>query len=475
MSLFLEKFLTSYSWLVFFLFLLLFVLLCAKEFTVPSELRHLPKVPILSLLYSYARGEVEDSRIRRLLLPFANKHREDIIIKDLSHHIVQWPKEEPPDQMLLWRFIGQKNIILSNGELWKRHSRVVKSALNKNIPIADFVYLTNKLFSCMPDQGLVRWDELTMRFTLDAVGTTALGYNFNTLDNPDSPFIKQYNAIMDGIASPAHLVFPKIETWFPRRKLIALIDDLVDKFHGILEYKKNNKGNDMLTYMLEEPDMTDEEYRDNMVVFFIAGHDTTAGALSSLAYYFAKHPDIQELARSEVLKILGPTEEPTLDKLRNLPFLDACIRESLRINTPITYMVPRVSSAPTELRGSSGKVYLLPANTSTISNIYAVHHNEHHWPDPGRFDPRRFLNLDKQKEKTVDASLWMPFYVGPRQCPARNFAMYELRTLSSMLLRQYSWTLPSNSPHNDWPQNAFSPFALSLPRNMDLNFIRQPS
>lgn len=62
----------------------------------------------------------------------------------------------------------------------------------------------------------------------------------------------------------SYLVFPQLEKWLPRHNVIKDIDELVEKFQGLLEDKKMNKGNDMLTYMLEEPGMTDEEYRDNM-------------------------------------------------------------------------------------------------------------------------------------------------------------------------------------------------------------------
>lgn len=65
-----------------------------------------------------------------------------------------------------------------------------------------------------------------------------------------------------------------------------------------------------------------------------------------------------------------------------------------------------------------------------------------------------------------------PFALGPRQCPARNFALYELRTLIAMLLLKWTWTLPEDSPHLDTPRNGFSPFALSLPKNLEIDFKR---
>ncbi|PPR01287.1 hypothetical protein CVT24_006362 [Panaeolus cyanescens] len=458
-------------------------------FTPPAELRHLPRAPILPLLWSYARGEVEDVRIKRLLLPFANERGEGVVLvyalgrwivhvldhqiaKNLSENVSLWPKEEPPDDLLLWRFVGKTNVILSNGEAWVRHSHVVKSALNRNLPIHEFVSLAKMLFKKMGDGGLIRWDDYTMRFALDAVGSTALGHNFRAIEDDHSPFVKEYNEVMDGISNALYIVFPKLEKWFPRKEVITKIDKLSGNFLKILNHKKENKGNDMITYMLEEPGMTDEEYRDNMVVFFIAGHDTTAGAMSSFVYYLAKHPELQKRAREEVLAALE-NDEPNLTNLRKMNFVQACIRESLRINTPITYMVPRASEHPASLKASNGKIYDLPPRTSVILNITSIHHNENYWPDAGSFVPERFMGKSEKDESRIDASLWLPFALGPRQCPARNFAMYELRTLAAMLLKSYEWTLPAKSPHMDYPKNGFSPFALSLPRDMDIHFTKR--
>ncbi|THU85194.1 cytochrome P450 [Dendrothele bispora CBS 962.96] len=439
-----------------------------KQFIPPAELRHLPRVPILPLLWSYVRGEVEDVRIKRLIVPFANEQKEGIA-KELSADIETWPKEEPPDESLPWRFVGRTNVILSNGSNWKRHSHVVRSALGRTIPIGDFVTLANKLFGVMGQGGRLKWDDLTMRFTLDAVGTTTFGHDFKAISEMESPFVKDYNSVMDSIASVPYIVFPSFERLLPRPAVIKKIDSLVSMFDQILEEKKHNKGNDMLTFMLEDPEMSDVEFRDNMVVFFIAGHDTTAGAMSSLVYYLAKDPELQQRCRAEVMAAMGKNE-PNMENMRNMPLVQACIREALRINTPITYMVPRMSRNEANLLSSNGKRYQIPPRTSVIFNICAIHHNNDYWPAPHEFQPSRFMGKDSTEESRVDASLWLPFALGPRQCPARNFALYELRTLASMLLQQWKWTLPADSRHRDSPQNGFSPFALSLPKDMEMDF-----
>lgn len=158
---------------------------------------------------------------------------------------------------------------------------------------------------------------------------------------------------------------------------------------------------------------------------------------------------------------MGDDSEPAIDHLKRMEFLDACISEALRINTPISYLVPRIGTMPTQL----GK-YAIPAQRSVIINLYAIHHNDRNWSNGGMFNPERHIGT---KRLNADDT-WVPFASGPRQCPARNFALYELRVLTSMLLREYKWKLPPGSIHSKQLQNAFSPFALSVPHNLDIEF-----
>jgi cytochrome P450 len=202
-------------------------------------------------------------------------------------------------------------------------------------------------------------------------------------------------------------------------------------------------------------------FRTNILIFF--SQETSAGGLSTLIYYLAMYPEIQAKARAEVLAALGHTVDPTVANLQGLPYTNACIREALRINTPISYIVPRVSNEVCTL----GK-YVIPANTSLVLNIYAVHHNAGVYPDPHMFLPERFL----ENGSALSKDSWIAFANGPRQCPARNFALYEQRALTCMLLREYKWELPEKSKHRDGLKNAFSPFALTVPEDLDITFTK---
>ncbi|KAG0703250.1 cytochrome P450 [Suillus ampliporus] len=456
---------------------------------VPSHLRHLPRVPILPLLVSYLSGEVEDVRIKRLILPYANERGEGLVLVwalgrwmihildhklaiQMSENLLLYPKELPPDDLLLWRFIGGSNVLMANGERWKKHSRVIRDAFNLSIPVDQFTHLSKNLFDVINppseenDTHTVGFSELAQRFALDAVGSSVLGYNFDAI-RTESLFVKEYNGIMHDIANPLYLIMPFLEKVFPRKEVIKRMDNLVDKFKLLLQAKRNDPGDDMMTFMLKEPTMSEEELRDNMVVLFIAGHDTSAGALSTLIYFLAIHPEIQAAAREEALSVLGPTSDPSIDTLSaaSLPYLNACIRESLRINTPISYIVPRATAEAVTL----GKYYI-PPNTSLIYNIYALHHRNDVWGDSYTFRPNRFL---EKTESSIFKDAWVPFASGPRQCPARNFALYEQRALAVMLLREYEWTLPADSIHRSGLKNAFSPFALTLPHDLHITFTKR--
>ncbi|KAL0577418.1 hypothetical protein V5O48_004584 [Marasmius crinis-equi] len=448
--------------------------------TPPSHLKHIPRVPILPLVYSYLTREVDDVRIKRLILPLRAKGEKIVLVwvlgrwmvhildfqvaKELCDDTTRFPKETPDDASLLWRFVGKKSLLMSNGEQWRKQSALINDAFAARVPVDTFVVLSRRLFSIIGHEDTVQWDVMAQRFALDAVGSTILGHDFDAIRTQNA-FVGEYNGVMEAIADPMYLIFPRLERTLPRRGLISRIDNLVNDFMALLNAKQADPGDDMMTYMLRDPAMSFEELRDNMIVLFIGGHDTAAGSISTLFYYLARYPAVQARARAEVLHVLGAANDPDVETLsgKSLPYLTACIREAMRINTAVSYIVPRKSSLPVELGG-----YVIPAQTSIIVDICAIHHSDE-WPSPVEFRPERFLG---SKNRGLP---WLPFALGPRQCPARNFAMYEQRALAAMFLREYEWHLPDKSPHRDNLKNSFSPFALTLPQNLSLRFRRLAS
>ncbi|KAI0774755.1 cytochrome P450 [Trametes elegans] len=444
---------------------------------VPAHLRHIPTVPLLPLIGSYLSGEVEEQRVRRLVLPFARRMNTDVVLvfclgdwmvqilePKIGKQLLENPavrKQPQADGMLLWRLIGRNNVFMSEGEMWKRQSRIMHDALKQTIPIESFTNLSRTTFNLIGNGGTVRWSDFTHRFTLDAVGTTVIGYDFEALEKPHGSFVRRYHDVMAAIANPLYVVFPSLERYLPRHSVRAMVDNFVTDFVKIIQEKKSNPGNDVITYMIQDPDMTEVEYRDNSIVTFIGGHDTTAGALSTTIYFLARYPEVQDRLRKEIVGVLGD-EEPRMEHYTKTPYLNAVIRESLRYNTPTNITVPRVSDEPLRVGG-----YVVPPGTAMALHMGAAHHNEGVWDAPEQWDPERWLD-----ESRADPANWVSFGHGPRRCPARLFSLFEQRVLISMLLREYRLALPKDSIHADTLKNAFTAFALSLPDNLDIEFTK---
>jgi cytochrome P450 len=168
----------------------------------------------------------------------------------------------------------------------------------------------------------------------------------------------------------------------------------------------------------------------------LAGHDTTANALSFALYYLAENPEIQQRAREEAISVLGDNHEdiiPTVEDTKQMEYINQIMKETLRMNGPASTVVTRVSTEDSELAGS-----FIPKGTLLNVNIFDTHHSAKNWSDPLTFDPDRFATDRDEKKNSVQGSNWVPFGGGARQCIGMNFSLNEQRVMLSMLCK-YSY------------------------------------
>jgi cytochrome P450 len=157
--------------------------------------------------------------------------------------------------------------------------------------------------------------------------------------------------------------------------------------------------------------LTDRELRDQLMTLLVAGHDTTATALSWALERLTRHPAV--LAKA-VQAADGSDDE----------YLDAVAKETLRIR-PVVFDVGRVLKEPVELAG-----YRLPAGVMVVPGIGLVHRDSELYPDADRFDPERMVGA------TLSPTTWFPFGGGNRRCLGATFAMVELRVVLREILRR---------------------------------------
>jgi cytochrome P450 family 135 len=208
-----------------------------------------------------------------------------------------------------------------------------------------------------------------------------------------------------------------------RRTLLHPADDALYK--EIRAHRADasvSERDDILSLLLSARDedgegLTDSELRDELMTLLLAGHETTATALSWTLERLTRHPDV--LARVTEEARAGDDSEGGGE------YLDAVIKESLRLR-PVVPAVARYLTEPTELGGR-----VLPAGVHITPSIYLAHRNPAIYPEPERFRPERFL------ERPAGTYEWIPFGGGTRRCLGATFALFEMKIVLGEILRRF--------------------------------------
>lgn len=162
--------------------------------------------------------------------------------------------------------------------------------------------------------------------------------------------------------------------------------------------------------------MTDREIRDELMTLLVAGHETTATTLAWVVSMVLAHPHVHDRLREELAMVIGDAY-PSPDHFPRLHFLDAIIKESMRLR-PLFPMVARQVKAPFKVGP-----YVLPPGTVVMPCVHLTHRRPELYPDPEMFKPERFLHVKP------DPATWYPFGGGARRCLGMTFALYEMRVI----------------------------------------------
>lgn len=173
-----------------------------------------------------------------------------------------------------------------------------------------------------------------------------------------------------------------------------------------------------------------KELIDQLGVFFLAGHETTASALTWAMFIAGVHTQTADRIRAEVAAVAGDGEIG-FEHVRQLHFTRAVFKEAMRLYPPITF-IPRVAAADTTIGARR-----IRRGTMVMISPWAIHRHQALWPEPDRFDPDRFM---PDREKDIVPGSYMPFGQGPRVCVGAAFATTEATLILARLLRRFDIT-----------------------------------
>jgi cytochrome P450 len=214
------------------------------------------------------------------------------------------------------------------------------------------------------------------------------------------------------------------------RRAVTMLDDVVYRLIAEGRARGTDRGDVLSILLLERDDdgrgLTDRQVRDEVMTLLLAGHETTANALTWTWYELGRHPDMLSRVVSELDEVLGG-RAPTTSDLPRLPWNLAVIEEAMRMHPP-AYMTGRQTFEPLVLGG-----HHLPADAIIAVNIRGIHHRADYYPAPDAFLPERMLEAAK---KLRPRHYYLPFGAGPRVCIGSHFALLEAQLALATMARR---------------------------------------
>lgn len=222
-----------------------------------------------------------------------------------------------------------------------------------------------------------------------------------------------------------------------RREMLKEIEAIVKR-----RQQENKLGEDALGLLLQAKDeegngLSLDELKDQVLLLLFAGHETLTSALASFCLLVAQHPDVLIHLREEIDKC-DRTEPLTLEKLKEMTYLEQVLKEVLRVISPVGGGF-RETIQDCEFKG-----YTIPKGWQIQYQISRTHQDETIYPNSDRFDPDRFAP-DRGEDKQQSFG-YVPFGGGLRECLGKEFAKLEMKIFAARLIRDYNWEL---LPHQD--------------------------
>jgi cytochrome P450 len=186
--------------------------------------------------------------------------------------------------------------------------------------------------------------------------------------------------------------------------------------------------------------MTDQQVRDEAMTIFLAGHETTANALTWTWYLLSQSPDVERRLHEDVDRVLGG-RLPTVEDIPSLGFVERIVTESMRLYPP-AWIIGRRALEDYPIGG-----FVAPARSIFVMSPYVVHRDPRHYREPDRFDPDRWT---PEFRAALPKFAYFPFGGGPRQCIGESFAWMELVLVVSTIAQR--WSLAHVPTHRVAPQ-----------------------
>lgn len=347
-------------------------------------------------------------------------------------------------------------LFLSEGKFYHQQRKLAQPAFHKQM-----IAFYGEVMVAQTNHVIANWQDGQERdvykefvsITMSIVAKTMLGTELDAaaansvtaaLDATMNRLVNRRNALFlvpNWLPTPSHLRFCKA---------VKQLDQIV---YDIINQRRTNAENqgtflDLLMYAQEEGNkITLQQLRDEVINIFLAGHESTASALTWISFVLSQHPLVETKLIEELQTVLSG-RTPTVADLPQLRYTEAIALETLRLYPPVWFL-ERMALEDTEIAG-----YPVSKGTLVFASTWSAHRNPDFFPEPEKFNPSRW---DDGLAKRLPLGAYFPFSLGARSCLGKDFGMMELVLLIAKIFQNFQLKLVPGHPVEILPSLTLRP------------------
>ena len=350
---------------------------------------------------------------------------------------------------LLKPLLGE-SIFTTNGAVWQRQRELLRPSFEQARITKVFGLMSEAVEDMMkklahyPNGAMIEVDEIMTFVTADVIFRTILSQKLDESQGKEVldafvVFQEQtvHTAIRKMFCIPQWISYVLGEHKRKKAgdKIRKVLADIIKPRYDAVSAGESKEYEDILASLLEVVDdqsgkrFSFEEILDQVAMLFLAGHETSASALTWTLYILSISPQEQEKAYQEIIEVAG-NEVLTLQHIRKLKYVSNVFKESLRLYPPVGFFA-RTAKKEAKIQNK-----LVKEGSGVVVAPWLIQRNESYWKNPHEFDPSRF-----EDKNTIQKDTYLPFGMGERICIGQGFAMQEAILILSNILRAYQLKL----------------------------------
>ncbi len=395
---------------------------------------------ILDVLTHIHRDHGDLVRFRLAHLQYYSLNHPDFAKHVLISNKANYDKDGRSSQQI--RLLAGQSLLTDNGDSWYHKRRLLQNTFRLDTvkKFKDVVVSESNLLldSWRKTSKPIDIHSAMMHLTYQVIGKSLLSedltHTANQVERSMEVSLDHLYKRIFGAAFPLTIpTIGNIRFKRQRQKLHDIVDDVLLCRLANKDHKTDDLLDKMISAQQSEAIFDSAWLRDEVVTLLLAGHETTANALTWVWYLLAQHPEVEQQVYDEITHHFnGPVDD--VDKLSNLTYTMKVFYEAIRLYPPI-WAIERNAREADEIGG-----YEIAKGSTLFISIYTLHRHPEFWQDANEFRPERFDNMRNA------GMAYMPFGLGQRMCMGKNFAIQEAMIVLVYLVQRCRIRLVSNTP-----------------------------